>query len=74
METVLYLGLLALLPPLATSHPQCLNFQPPFSAEGFDLTHCAEYDELGCCENVRLAERVAVLKFLYILKTGMGSV
>ena len=39
--------LLALVLPSSRSHPQCLDFQPPFG-EG-ELSYCTEYVEFGCC-------------------------
>ncbi|NP_001161565.1 Hhip-like protein [Saccoglossus kowalevskii] len=37
------------------SHPQCLDFFPPFKATR-DLTFCREYSDFGCCTSVRDGE------------------
>ncbi|KAK3576278.1 hypothetical protein CHS0354_036013 [Potamilus streckersoni] len=31
-----------------SSHPQCLDFKPPFTPEA-NLTFCAQYSKFGCC-------------------------
>ncbi|XP_055519544.1 HHIP-like protein 1 [Leucoraja erinacea] len=38
----------ALIPPFS-SHPQCLDFKPPFQPE-FPLTFCTVYTGFGCCD------------------------
>ena len=40
-------ALLAVLLPSSLSHPQCLDFQPPFQES--DLSYCTEYRDFGCC-------------------------
>ncbi|KAM9708811.1 HHIP-like protein 2 [Menidia menidia] len=33
----------------ASSHPQCLDFQPPFKPQ-WHLEFCRQYEEFGCCD------------------------
>ncbi|XP_015675819.1 HHIP-like protein 1 [Protobothrops mucrosquamatus] len=49
-------ALLALFAELASSHPQCLDFKPPFKPPR-PLTFCVQYSNFGCCD----AGRDAVL-------------
>lgn len=48
----LFIFVLAFLPP-SLSHPQCLDFQPPF--EETSLPYCSEYTEFGCCSPADVA-------------------
>ena len=45
---VFFLLVLSLLLQASHSHPQCLDFQPPF-ANPTGMTYCAEYRDFGCC-------------------------
>lgn len=42
-------ALLALFAELASSHPQCLDFKPPFKPPRA-LTFCVQYSNFGCCD------------------------
>lgn len=44
--------LLASCPGLTDSHPQCLDFKPPFRPSR-ELVFCVQYREFGCCEAAR---------------------
>ncbi|KAJ1104981.1 hypothetical protein NDU88_002389 [Pleurodeles waltl] len=44
--------LLASYPGLTDSHPQCLDFKPPFRPSR-ELAFCVQYREFGCCEAAR---------------------
>lgn len=35
------------------SHPQCLDFRPPFSSITPPLSFCSEYSNFGCCDRKR---------------------
>lgn len=41
--------LLCLMVTPASSHPQCLDFKPPFKAHK-QLEFCAMYKDFGCCD------------------------
>lgn len=44
---------------LASAHPQCLDFEPPFKPQ-WHLEFCTQYDQFGCCDQKRdnmIAER-----------------
>lgn len=46
------------LVPGARSHPQCLDFKPPFRPMR-ELQFCAMYKDFGCCEQQRDQELMA---------------
>ena len=55
----LYPILLSLVLPSSWSHPQCLDFQPPFQESA--LSYCSEYADFGCCvvsDEAGIRERV----------------
>ncbi|KAM9777554.1 HHIP-like protein 2 [Neosynchiropus ocellatus] len=57
-ELVLPVMLLASVRPVS-SHPQCLDFEPPFKPP-WHLEFCAQYEEFGCCDQQtdnQIAER-----------------
>ncbi|XP_069771836.1 HHIP-like protein 1 isoform X2 [Narcine bancroftii] len=48
--------LLIVLPlPPVSSHPQCLDFKPPFQP-AYGLAFCARYSNFGCCDSVKDGE------------------
>ncbi|CAH2327909.1 HHIP 1 [Pelobates cultripes] len=50
---LLLAGLLCPMPVL--SHPQCLDFKPPFRPVQ-ELTFCVQYKDFGCCDSARDSE------------------
>ncbi|XP_053331283.1 HHIP-like protein 1 [Spea bombifrons] len=48
---VLLLGALLCPPPVLT-HPQCLDFKPPFRPVQ-ELAFCVQYKDFGCCDSAR---------------------
>ena len=47
MSLMLVLVAVSTLLQLSRAHPQCLDFQPPYSND--DITYCSEYEDFGCC-------------------------
>ncbi|KAM4662406.1 HHIP-like protein 1 [Discoglossus pictus] len=52
---LLLLGLLLARLGTVLSHPQCLDFKPPFRPAQ-ELTFCVQYKDFGCCDVVRDSE------------------
>jgi len=44
---LLCIAIVVILLPFSASHPQCLDFQPPFGDDR--ITYCQEYRDFGCC-------------------------
>lgn len=59
------LGALLLLLGLASGHPQCLDFKPPFRPPR-PLVFCVQYSDFGCCD----AERDSALLERYYSVSG----
>lgn len=62
-------ALLALFTELASSHPQCLDFKPPFKPPR-PLTFCVQYSNFGCCDAGRDA---ALLERYYRISEHFGQ-
>lgn len=55
VSKMLVLLVLSCVAHFAASHPQCLDFQPPFS--GANLSFCSQYNDFGCCAKDRPMQR-----------------
>uniref|UniRef100_A0A670ZVJ4 HHIP like 1 n=1 Tax=Pseudonaja textilis TaxID=8673 RepID=A0A670ZVJ4_PSETE len=62
-------ALLALFIELTSSHPQCLDFKPPFKPPR-PLTFCVQYSNFGCCDAGRDA---ALLERYYRISEHFGQ-
>ena len=74
-STMMHLGflLLVLFISTSTSHPQCLNFRPPFEAQKIEF--CKEYAEFGCCnQDDDNAIRKKHFQVLFELENRLGVV
>ena len=50
-----YISFVLVILPLISSHPQCLDFRPPFQVD-LGLDFCSQYSDFGCCTRERDAE------------------